>query len=1781
MNGSNLSVGMYGGEVELLHDKLREYGFDISSSEVERSFFGPSTRFAVMEFQTERGLKVTGIFDEETSSALESALATTENQSAEPPSGINAQPRAASGISTEAAQGQAEKQEHINAVRSSRQTDAAQEQREFESVLLLAAALRGQVNVVAAVRRISNSQFACIVRWVLGTGDELPNTDDVFDVTLQLTDKDNKPKGTVTSAVIKPRKYAMLDAPRVPRPLNYPGGEQALWLVADKPTGPVNCDDSHSGDLTGKPFGVCHLTESERNRVEWRAASIIYDSLTERASAFSLRNVVKSTDLETSARVFASALLRSGIRPLNLRIALQEARLALTQHASAMARGIDSSAPALLQLPEASPDRQFIHAALVAHALAGPSVINRLDDVVSGAKQVRQHIRLRALHGGELVDYWADPDTGSSTIADQDRGKRYPASELIGSGCSIPIAGNDLDQWVAQKLTLVVQVDQRTRNPSNRPDAPLGSPTPGNAPTAREQFSRGTSSLTYDMLKRAQLQGSTTPPPPPQGARVNYSMMQSDAAAQIKFETHRGPTLGYATGDGKVEIFIDEPAQSIEQKSVAAYNLYGMWEGLPNTKPFFDDETLNPTLAQLKPWLITRRYSYEKDLKDAFPDIAGARHPKLLEILANPPWQPILQRPNRVSDKSDGNDDTLPNPGPDKTAVFAFDLRQGMLSGQGAPADVFAGWDLAAPVATKWSPERLRNGNPLPAGATRPQRYRFWVTSVDAFEQESVPIPVATNDEDAGEKSPRYFFFPVRRAPLLGPPGENDASKSTLKYKESTKQLEVTFETPWENQVAESSIPATRPRVDKRILNAVVVLWRRRLTSKVETADNLRFIAATRGQIPDLPQWLDVNQQQINDGWEFFDNLAVTAPTTDETWRAASKALSPIDTGWEYVASIGFMVKSSAAGFWAPTVTTLGSSSGRHALLYKPLPAAQARAEISGGAVTKITVLNGGEGYKTPPPVTIKGGGGMGAEAIAIITGGVVTSINITAGGSGYSSVPNVTVAGVFLQESALVSETPGASDVSVTRPVALPNLFPARAPRLINSSIRVWAADPIQPPPGVRRDLVLLRLLTQGFQRDQTHLELQEWRETGYLLTLGQAAMCDTAIARTKVGGNPLPPGDPQLETVRRVLAESFQVKHSETALMPNEANQTTPLRQHLTLGFRGFLECKWDYTPLYVDPKNDVAEAVRFHLLSVRVPRDSGESARFATAIATGTLVPATNEYRIQLTKGDPDGWKSIADHRPGADSNLAQLTLVRILTNPSANQSIYGTIISTSESGGSKNVRIRLRTQDQSTPLPNNATLHFFVAQPAADFEVTDFTATSNYRVLLPIGGGDEETFGWWITGVSAQGRLSPRDQVSLISKDFETTIEPHVPNAFHVSVPTDFRQHLLDPTDLSLRKWLPTNLNTLQAAQFSPRLVLTWEAYSSEKVFLAVERDQRRVQDDDRMVMLARADRSPWDAIKAIEASPEYVNTPGGLVRNDLDAADLDAIIGNWLLGQTIDTGEVSSFYQHIGTDRPLSGKLGLKIMPSEEIQPDGSHPLRPGYVDYYGLNGDLASIMDGNYEFRYRLRAFVDLGAGLTWRYLWSTPTEWSPFVRPETPPLFVKPASTVQVNNKPLQVPLVRLRFLPGQLPLDAFTGAPPSVNFTITPLSTLAKEQRWEYRVVARRRLDVPIPTIGGAPTDPVWIDVGKPLRLTTQIDDIVDDEIDRAWPGHRPALHYRVIVQQFLITVTDGESTEKLIRGFDIAHPNIGNCEFVLTIALPSDPASEAEIIQQIYVA
>ena len=145
----------------------------------------------------------------------------------------------------------------------------------------------------------------------------------------------------------------------------------------------------------------------------------------------------------------------------------------------------------------------------------------------------------------------------------------------------------------------------------------------------------------------------------------------------------------------------------------------------------------------------------------------------------------------------------------------------------------------------------------------------------------------------------------------------------------------------------------------------------------------------------------------------FVEALCVGA-TSQGTWSDLSPRYSHIG---RYNTGIGLGVN---AGLFNSTRSSSPPEPGVHlhwaipkAFTHGQPPRAKAVASITSGVVSQIELVTGSHGYdaKSPPTVTISGGGGSGASATAVVnTAGQVTAVTIVSGGSGYTSAPAVVV---------------------------------------------------------------------------------------------------------------------------------------------------------------------------------------------------------------------------------------------------------------------------------------------------------------------------------------------------------------------------------------------------------------------------------------------------------------------------------------------------------------------------------------------------------------------------------------------------------------------------------------------------------------------------------------------------------------------------------------------------------------------------------------------------
>jgi len=154
----------------------------------------------------------------------------------------------------------------------------------------------------------------------------------------------------------------------------------------------------------------------------------------------------------------------------------------------------------------------------------------------------------------------------------------------------------------------------------------------------------------------------------------------------------------------------------------------------------------------------------------------------------------------------------------------------------------------------------------------------------------------------------------------------------------------------------------------------------------------------------------------------------VTHKWVNSAWAARTSSDSAIATGTLTIvdgAVTSVTIQNGGAGYTSATATIAkhpsdtGSGSG-----------ATATCTVSGGAVTAITITNKGSGYSTTykPTITISQAqsGSNHATATLFTADGVITGVSVTSGGAGYVSAPSITFTGTHLGASATATAALG-----------------------------------------------------------------------------------------------------------------------------------------------------------------------------------------------------------------------------------------------------------------------------------------------------------------------------------------------------------------------------------------------------------------------------------------------------------------------------------------------------------------------------------------------------------------------------------------------------------------------------------------------------------------------------------------------------------------------------------------------------------------------------------
>ncbi|MER8512911.1 hypothetical protein NKH47_08155 [Mesorhizobium sp. M1060] len=1502
----------------------------------------------------------------------------------------------------------------------------------------------------------SNDTFNFVVRWVLGdfASDALPAFDAVFDVVVQeaeitalnplppkgqpliIADFKINPIKEVFRGAVSPQPYFMLDTVR--HPADWPYAIPGQWMQVTRPVGPPMPATLADDDLASQPFGVINLLqESERGRVAQRITRVVSRSM-ERAMR-ERTNLAKFAGNEyvpgDLASRFANWLVHSNARPAHLPHIIRQAAARISGTEAALSRSLTAMPEmALWSAPSATPSHNRLkELALVAGALSVGSTFDDVSALADEATQVRGHIRMRTLHGGQLIDHWSDPENGGAGPQDY-RGRQFAGSEVLGLGKTFTMDRAALQAISDARHGFVVTVTQTSAGTTTMPPY-----DPGQALLFQERE-----------LKRALKGGTSHPPPKPTGARMNYELVEVPQAADATMQME-GRALGFRTGDGRVEIIIDPLP---EDSTASAWNVYGMWEGHKDSQKFFDDPNAVPTLDDLSPWLMTRRYSFARDLAPSLVDSKGVPLATLDIAMRQPPWQPILPIPDssddRTDEKSGGPDKPLPVKGDKGSARFAFDLRKGFIVSTMKPAGDVPEWDIASPPDSTWSARNWRPGS-TKAKIVAPQRYRFWVTAVDQFDQEGAPKEVVAADIEAGETAGNIFYL-RQRSRLMPPPGDkSDTPLSLTRTGLLPFQLALRFSTPYASHAAthqEAGAPVLR--ADPATLVAWASIWRKR--PKFEPAGEIKPKLAARGTGP----WQADIEALIQQGWEQVIAQEIAAPGKDGSWGFDYNA-DDLDAGYLFIGVAAFRIKPEYAQFWASDVAK------RTAQLVK------------------------------------RDGDNL----------------------SFYSnSAPEVVLASPLAKTAELL--------VADSRLANLPK----------DAAVQMIPALPVLPPAGLDRDLVLQRLVSSDFVDQGKTIDPSPWPDDVVQLTIGQIAMCESALERVQWAGKS--PAAADLTPARKILAMTTTGARQQSASADPNKPAAKP-EQSPTIGFRGMAELSWTYMPMASFPEKNrpqAAEAAAFKIYQVRTPLETGQ-AKQASACRASVTVSNAGSVQFQT-----DVSSVIA-------SIIAGIPALALLEQ--ANGLCLAYSITGATPGASANTAAAQLVPLDGAPLPAagkpvSMTLH--LGHALWIVEQNPVAPETNRSLLVPVGGGPQEVFAWWIVPMSYAGLEARPQDCPSCHWLLQGSIQPPAPADVLATQPTRTKEHLLKNV-AKYRSLLPDEVaNDVYAASL-PRLVINWTpGDKSSDVYLLIERDEQEVTRQHKR--FAALVDSEWDALKAIEGLKDGAG---------IEKEWLDRIRQGWLAGHAVESEPAApDSFRRIGSAMEIPVNDGI-VQLTDPTKPYDPTMLRPTFIDYYGRNGDNKPAMDGGYEFRYRLRSFRYLGTTQDGpQYLYSRPTAWTDFAIPERPPI-----SVTQRN-------LVRK--------VDA-TLYGPRVTFQLSPaLRSGEKNPHWFYRALVRRYVEVPMPSVTPVigVREGVWIDIGKPALIEWDgtVAEITDVELRREWAGQGLQPKYRVLVQAFRRDMIDGLETDVVMRSFDERSGHDGYLDVPLDVpGLASETADERDLV------
>lgn len=1556
-------------------------------------------------------------------------------------------------------------------------------------------------NCIGALRKNKKGKYEFVVRWFMNGKEDssvthLPSPEGKFSLLIR-----TKKSGQYINSAgqLVPIPVGAKDLPEI-RPLNY------LMISPPKktsvpPTAPIDPKDQEGT----KGIGVYHiLAEPAVSRYAKKINEKTLHVLKSHSKLLS-NKVFKELSPERYSKKLTDYLLSNRIKPKNLQ-AIFVAEFKRLEQLTFENKELKISDPV--------PGFLSFHLEDTAKSLADPSSkqntfesvwqntlllkdllkdINFLQDInndVEQAENLKSQFSMLGLQGTEIIDYWCSPKVSQQNRVEEDCGKKYPTSEAVGLGTTI----GELDEAVVQGLlnsgdTIVIEVEyfppskEELWNSKHYDWAGLHDEDYlEEMPAAKANNliqNKGVNSL-----ENAITRGSSCPPDKPKMAVVEYDLFLKrlksvfSGVQDLKGKVDFTENLETGTGDGKVLFKFykpDEkpfpPFEAENSSIITGVNVYGLWEPKDLASPFvkyFRDESLNPSLEEIKPWMVTRRYSYYNDLKPFF----AAANVNVLNNQSNPPMSPAFQSPEKVTNPESvvhvdqANkvyNETMPdrnkNDVNEQTVLFSINIREGFLNAF-VPA-IQSTWDKfpRSAMPANWCAEQWKGAE---TEENSPQRYRFWATSVDIFGQESELIPVVNKETSTAAES-KFFSFKYRQS-LQPPPSNNESEKNNISIEYSKNRLTVRWKSPFKNTLGNSSVlpsgePVAALRIGKDFLHANVLYMRKPTNKSFLEYDDSQLESIVQNILNPLSSEFKNEKWRIglreiykhNSGWSVFKAFSgIAGAGADDVWTH-EVATQNTDSGFDYIALVNFEIRDDKRQFW------ISNDKARNLYITE---------QKSANPLNKDSYVQIG---------------------------------------------PKQT------------EEMPCISNLAYTEIQLVADMSPPRMVKVLKN--KFIPAAPVFGVPGINRDLVLSNILTTPHEVKNVMIGLNSAKavvfsknEEGLIYTEGQKIMIDAALSRCR---------EAELDTsvAKKILMTEVsnlnkkvypEKKANDDKVYPIFENKES---NHVVagdlIGFRGVqrLNLRYDSVLSNIHPLgNPESEALKYQVYQTRIALKS--------TLILNTSFKAKSFKLQNNTKLSDVVFDSVI--KP-MEINAPTTVIIRYTQGYFISQ-----LTKITDAGASKfsiDLTEALYTESVSgTPVE----LLFVIASQILEKEIDLKGEFYEDNIALPVGGGYKELFVWNIRTSSALGRYS--DTSYTIHEVFGSSVLPPTPkNVFSSAINTNSEKNTFALSHIADHKpWLPREVQDAGInLKTQPRIYIQWEKDNKlpDDVFLAIERDFR--EEEVSALKVAKTTENAWDLASKIEKrqfSAIDENNPDDLLYAKWLSQGHKPSLYSWLYesAEIEIPGEMSAKESEIPQ---IVGPLSLipeKVVLSKGLLADAAAPGNSVFVDYFYDNDDLNYNMDTFRSYNYRFSSYVDIDPngvlGISdpkQRYLYSRSTEWSGWIRPTFPePVLALLPRSVELPETGLLKPKVEFNFVLKE-------------ELTFMKVSEV---KPLFYRVIVKKEIKNAITSKADQPGSSAFIEVGGvlniPVRSTVGAMTITDDDLERETILSPVNVNYRVEV-------------------------------------------------------